>query len=215
MCAISFFSFSIEACLLRDISVQSPSPFFLIRQITEMCLLLFWVLVLLGGNQPWLWVERRVWFRVCQHWLVRNSRWGGVQARSQSPENTREHSHGNIVIIGLSTKCRSQWQLQKGNPHPAPFVCDLVGTTKPLSFHVTPLCAEEARSVPGCPVKHSCRSQICHSFQCMGSVHCGNWSKMSSTSCQESLHIEWNHGVPQWFGLEGGLKIIQFQPPSH
>lgn len=37
---------------------------------------------------------------------------------------------------------------------------------------------------------------------------------MSSTSCYESVHVEWNHGVSQWLGVEGALKITQFQPPA-
>lgn len=60
MCAISFlFFFHWGLFAERYFCTISFSFFFLIREITEMCLLLVSVLVLLGGNQPWLWPSSR------------------------------------------------------------------------------------------------------------------------------------------------------------
>lgn len=88
--------FFIESCLLRDISIQSFNFFSPMTDMTEMCWLLGWVLILLEGDKSWLWHSSRK-SAICQG---SSTGWRGItdelsrRVRSHSIDNT---SHGSIV----------------------------------------------------------------------------------------------------------------------
>lgn len=123
----------------------------------------------------------------------------------------------------FSWRHRGHWHFHKmqksaaplrGNPHPTPFVCDLVCTTGPLSFHVSPWCVRRQK----CP-RLSWEAQLLFPTLSLISVHvpCSWWKLIQNE--QHFLSRVPAHRMRSWsptvVWVEKGFKDDPVSTPCH